>query len=67
MGKQQSSMPPVYRGTDPEVKEWARGMVQFLNQELLRLSGQLNEIEDQAAANEIRFLAIEARLTAHGI
>ena len=67
MGKQQSSTPPIYRGTDPEATEWARNVVLFLNQELLRLSGQLNEIEDQAAANETRFLAIEARLTAHGI
>jgi len=67
MGKQQSSTPPIYRGTDPEMTEWSRNVVLFLNQELLRLSGQLNEIEDQATANETRFLAIEARLTAHGI
>jgi hypothetical protein len=67
MGKQQSSTPPIYRGADPEMTEWSRNVVLFLNQELLRLSGQLNEIEDQATANEIRFLAIEARLTAHGI
>ena len=67
MGKQQSSTPPVYRGPDPEVTEWARNVVLFLNQELLRLSGQLNEIEEQIVAIETRDLAIEARLTAHGI
>lgn len=67
MGKQQSSMPPIYRGTDKETMEWTRNIVLFLNNELLKVSGQINDLEDRASAIEARDLAIEARLTAHGI
>ena len=60
MPKQSSSMPPIYRGTDRETQEWTRNIILFLNQEILRLSGQLNDLELQVAD-------IQARMTAHGI
>jgi len=60
MPKQSSSMPPIYRGTDKETQEWTRNLILFLNQELLRLSGQANDLEIQVAD-------IQARMTAHGI
>jgi len=60
MPKQSSSMPPIYRGTDKEAQEWTRNIILFLNQELLRLSGQANDLEIQVAD-------IQARMTAHGI
>jgi hypothetical protein len=53
-------MPPIYRGTDKEAQEWTRNLILFLNQELLRLSGQANDLEIQVAD-------IQARMTAHGI
>jgi len=60
MPKQISSMPPIYRGTDKNIQVWTRNIILFLNQELLALSGQLNDLEIQVAV-------IQARMTAHGI
>jgi len=60
MPKQSSSMPPIYRGPDKETQEWTRNIILFLNQELLAISGQLNDLELQVAD-------IQARMTTHGI
>jgi len=60
MPKQISSMPPIYRGTDKDIQAWTRNIILFLNQELLAISGQLNDLELQVAD-------IQARMTAHGI
>jgi hypothetical protein len=53
-------MPPIYRGTDKDIQAWTRNIILFLNQELLAISGQLNDLELQVAD-------IQARMTAHGI
>ena len=58
--KQTSVMLPIYKGTDPLVLEWAKNLILVLNQELLKTTGRINELETQA-------LDYEARLTGHGI
>ena len=57
MPKQSSAMPPTYKGTDRDTQDWTRNIILFLNQEILRLSGQVNDLETQVADIQARLLA----------